>query len=87
MFTINSTTIENDTLIANVTLHLDEKTDLEVNVPVLYPKTKEEMLEAIMQREINEQKKFNAAPVLNAIKAEMDETVVAVKLDGKAMVR
>jgi hypothetical protein len=87
MFTINSTTIENDTLVANVTLHLDEKTDLEVNVPVLYPKTKEEMLEAIIQREINEQKKFDSAPVLIAIKADMDATVVAVKLDGKVVVK
>jgi len=87
MFTVNMTTIENDTLIANVTLHLDEKTDLEVNVPVLYPKSKEEMLNAIIQREINEQKKFNAAPVLIAIKAEMDETVVAKLSDGLVVVK
>ena len=87
MFTVNMTTIENDTLIANVTLHLDEKTDLEVNVPVLYPKTKDEMLDAIIRREVNEQKKFNAAPVLIAIKAEMDETVVAKLSDGKVLVK
>ena len=86
MFTINSTTIENDTLVANVTLHLDEKTDLEVNVPVLYPKSKDEMLDKIIQREINEQKKFNAAPVLTAIKAEMDATVVAKLSDGKVVI-
>ena len=87
MFTVNMITIENDTLIANVTLHLDAKTDLEVNVPVLYPKSKEEMLNAIIQREINEQKKFNAAPVLTAIKAEMDETVVAKLSDGLVVVK
>ena len=87
MFTVNMTTIENDTLIANVTLHLDEKTDLEVNVPVLYPKTKDEMLDAIIQREKNEIKKFDSAPVLTAIKAEMDATVVAKLSDGKAVVK
>ncbi len=75
MFTINSTTIDNDTLVANVTLHLDEKTDLEVNVPVLYPKSKEEVLNAILQREINEQKKFNSAPVLIVVKEELDALV------------
>jgi flagella basal body P-ring formation protein FlgA len=86
MYTINSTTIENDTLIANVTIHLDAKTDLEVNVPVLYPKSKEEMINAIIQREANEQKKFDSAPILTAIKAEMDGTVVGKKSDGKTVV-
>lgn len=87
MFTINSTTIENDTLVANVTLHLDKNTDLEVNVPVLYPKSKDEMLDAIIQREINEFKKFNAAPVLVAVKADMDKTFVGKKSDGKVVVK
>ena len=75
MFTINSTTIDNDTLVANVTLHLDEKTDLEVNVPVLYPKSKDDVLNALLQREINEQKKFDAAPVLIVVKEELDALV------------
>ena len=87
MYTINLVTIENDTLVANVILHLDAKTNLEVNIPVLYPKSKAEMLDAIIQREINEQKKFNAAPVLTAIKAEMDETVVAKLSDGLVVVK
>ncbi len=81
MFTINSTTIDNDTLVANVTLHLDEKTDLEVNVPVLYPKSKDDVLNAILQREINEQKKFNSAPVLIVVKEELD-ALVNVSIDG-----
>jgi hypothetical protein len=87
MFTINELTIENDTLVANVTLHLDEKTNLEVNVPVLYPKSKEEMLNAIIQREVNEQKKFFAAPVLIAVKAEMDTSVVGKVSDGLKVVK
>lgn len=84
MFTINSTTIDNDTLVANVTLHLDDKTDLEVNVPVLYPKSKDEVLNAILQREINEKKKFDAAPVLIVVKEELDALVNELT-DGQAV--
>jgi predicted PP-loop superfamily ATPase len=76
MFVINETTIDNDTLNANVTIVFDDKAEIEVNVPVFYPKSKDEVLEAIRQREVNEVKKYNAAPILVAIKDELDRGFV-----------
>jgi hypothetical protein len=78
MYRINETRIEVDTLIANVTLLLDEKTELVVNVPVLYPKDEATVLAAIEQLEVNEAKKFNAAPVLVEVKKQLDAKIGSV---------
>ena len=75
MYRINDVTIDHDTLVANVTIILDAKTELVVNVPVLYPKDEATVLAAIDQREVNELKKFDSAPILTAIKAQLDEKV------------
>lgn len=75
MFTIKSTRIEVDTLIAEVTLHLDNNTDLDIVVPVINPTTKDDVINAILQREVNEKKKFETTPVLIEIKNELDAMV------------
>jgi len=75
MYTINSTTIDGDILIANVTLTID-KMELVVNVPVKFPKSKEEVIAAIEQRERNEVTKYTAEPILTAVKAELDTAYV-----------
>ena len=76
-YRINEVTIENDTLIANVTILLDAKTELVVNVPVVYPKDEATVLAAIDQREVNELKKFDSAPVLTEIKGKLDAKIGA----------
>lgn len=75
-YTINDLTIDHDRIVANVTIALDAKTDLAVTVPVVYPKTKEAVIAAIEAREKAERLKADAAPVLAAIKADLDATVV-----------
>ena len=84
-YRINETDISVDIFNVNCTLFLDEKTELVVNVPVKYPKTKDEVIAAIELRYAAEKKKFDFAPVLEGIKVEVDAeigktlTVVAVK--------
>jgi hypothetical protein len=74
-YTINQTTIDGDKLIANVTLHLAERYDLIVNVPVTYPKSETEVIAAIEQREKNEVVKFETEPTLLAVKADLDKRI------------
>jgi hypothetical protein len=76
MYTINELTIDSDYLVANVTLTVGKGEFLVVNVPVKFPKTKEEVIEAIKAREKAEIIKADAAPVLTAIKAELDASTV-----------
>ena len=71
-YRINEVTIDHDTLVANVTIILDAKTELVVNVPVIYPKDEATVLAAIDHREVNEVKKFDSEPILTAIKASLD---------------
>lgn len=84
MFTINSTTIENDVLVANVTLEMADKSKLIVNVPVKFPKTKEDVINAVIYRESLETVKYEAAPTLTVIKEELDTHVVGVAQTAKA---
>jgi hypothetical protein len=59
MFTVNKTLTEYPVLVKNVTLHLDEKMDFDVNVPVFNMKTEQDILDAIMQREIIEKNLYS----------------------------
>ena len=77
MYRINNTTIDTDTLTANVNIVFDDGTELEVNVPVLYPKSEDDVLLAIAQREANEVKRHNAAPVLDEVKKSLDARIGA----------
>ena len=74
-YTINDTLIDLDRLVCNVTIHLDAKTDLVCTVPVVYPKSEAEVIAAIEQREKNEAIKFDSAPVLVAVKTELDKRI------------
>ena len=84
-YKINFMEIENDRLNVNTTIIMKDGAEIVCNVPVLYPKTKDEVLLAITQREAAEIKKYDAAPVLEAIKTELEpmigkvQTVTAVK--------
>lgn len=83
---LNELTIDNDFLIANITVTLPDKSTLVCNVPVKFPKTKEDVLAAIKSRETAEILKATAAPVLKAIKTEMDAlyTGKAIESETKA---
>ena len=61
MFTINRTLTEYPVLVKNVTLHLDEKTDFDVNVPVFNVKTEQDIFDAIVQRETFEKRLYVSA--------------------------
>jgi len=78
-YTINAVTIDGNTLVTNITVALDEKTEVVCNVPLVYPKTEADVLAAIDQRVKNEQIKFDAAPVLTAIKTALDLRVGKVQ--------
>lgn len=82
MFTINSVTIENDVLVSNVTLEMDDKSTLIVNVPVKFPQTTKEVLAAILAREANEKAKYNAAPTLTVVKSTLDKDFVSKAQDS-----
>jgi hypothetical protein len=79
MYKINSTTIENDVLVTNVTIIMEDGYELVCNVPVRFPKSKDEVFAAINARESAEMKKYDAAPVLEGIKAEIDGHVEKVQ--------
>lgn len=78
MFTINSVEIENNKIVSNVSLEMKDKSILIVTVPVENPKDKEEVLAAIRYREKLENDKYDAAPVLTTLKAELDASIVGV---------
>jgi len=90
MFTINETSIDNEMLIARATIVLNNGDSLDVTVPVKLPQTKDDVIAAIQQREINENKKYDALPILTAVKADLDAQVVgkscSVDLGGKVVV-
>lgn len=71
-YIINEITIDNDILNANVTITLPDKSELVCNVPVKFPKTKEEVIAAIEARVKAEDSKNLAAPTLTVIKAAID---------------
>ena len=84
MYKINSIDIELNVVNVNVTVIQKDGTELVCNVPVKAPKTKEDVILAIEQREAAEVLKYESAPGLEAIKAELEPsigkvTTVAVK--------
>ena len=86
MFTINSVSIENDIMVSNVTLVMDDKSTLVVNVPVKFPQSHKEVLAAILYRETLEKLKYNAAPTLTVVKATLDTDYVS-KAQNSAVVK
>ena len=75
MYRINEIEIQNDRLVFNVSIIFEDKTELVCTVPVLFPKTKEEALHAINLRYDAEVKKRDAAPILEAIKTELEPEI------------
>jgi hypothetical protein len=75
-YTIREVLVELDKLVCRVDIELTKDNILTVTVPVKDPKTKTEVITAIEYRVGLEQTRFTAAPVLNAIKADLDATVV-----------
>jgi hypothetical protein len=80
MFTINEISILGDKLVCNVTLQMADKTERVVNVPVK-AKTKEEVISAIKAREALEKSTYEAAPLLNAIKVELEISHLAKAME------
>lgn len=54
---------------------MDDKSIVEVCVPVKFPKTEQAVLDAIAYREALEKAKYNAAPTLTVIKAALDARI------------
>lgn len=77
MYTINSVDIENDKLVAHVTITMKDTSELAVTVPVKLPPDAETVLKAIDYRESLEVAKYDAAPILNVVKAEIEEKFTA----------
>ena len=80
MYTINSISIENDVLVSHVSITMKDGHALAVTVPVKLPKTKDDVLAAIGVREKLEIAKYDAAPTLSVVKADLERESV-----GKAM--
>jgi uncharacterized protein YqgV (UPF0045/DUF77 family) len=79
-YTINETTIDGNRIVANITVHLDDKTDEICTVPVNRPETDADVIAAIEDRVKNEQIKFDWAPKLTVIKAALDAKAGKVAL-------
>jgi hypothetical protein len=75
-YTIREVLVELDKIVCRVDIELAKDNNLTVTVPVKDPKAKADVIAAVEYRVGLEQTKFTAAPVLNAIKADMDATVV-----------
>jgi hypothetical protein len=82
MFVINSVRAMTDTLVTTVTYTLTDGTQIVVDVPVFRPQSKDEIMEALKNREITEQSQYDAAPLIQEIKDEMDKKAV-----GKTFVK
>jgi predicted PP-loop superfamily ATPase len=76
MFVINSVRAMTDTLVTTVTYTLTDGTRIVVDVPVFRPQSKDEIMEALKNREITEQSQYDAAPLIQEIKDEMDKEAV-----------
>lgn len=72
MYTINSVDIENDVLVARCTITFKDNYTLDVTVPCKLPKDSEEVLRAIDYRYGLEVAKYDAAPTLTTIKADIE---------------
>jgi hypothetical protein len=87
MFTITAVSIENNVLVSTVTLQMDDGEPLVVTVPVKLPKDANTVLSAIATRESLEKAKYNAAPLLEPIKAELEAKVMGKMQDASALVK
>ena len=75
-YTINLVEVDKETLRANVTYTLEDKTEVTVDVPLFHAKTQDDVLMWLYTRELNEQQEYDA-PTLNAnLKAGIDSNVV-----------
>jgi hypothetical protein len=87
MYTINSTEVKDEILIANVTYVLEDKTELTIDVDIFQPQNKEDVLQGIANREVSEQHKYDSQIAIEGIKEELDSDVVKQPMetiDGKA---
>jgi hypothetical protein len=90
MFTINSTRINGETLTANTTFTLSDKTELTIDVPMFMPQNVDEVFQSLANREASEQLKCDVTPVLESIKSEldsMDKKQVAIRIESINMTR
>ena len=78
MYKINSVEIENDVLVSHATITMKDNYTLDVTVRVKLPDSAEQVLKAIDARYDLEIAKYDSAPVMNAIKDEID-----LKFTGK----
>jgi hypothetical protein len=67
MYQINYCDKDGSDLRANVTIYLDAKTPVVCTVPVFAPKTKDDVIRAVEEREKAEIVQFEASPILDEI--------------------
>jgi hypothetical protein len=79
MFVINSITVDNQTVTADVTYTLLDSTVVNVSVPIFCPGNSDDVLIAVGNRELTEQTKYDAFVNNSAIKDKLDSSVVSMK--------
>ena len=81
-FKITATRIVKDeTLTASVTFTLTDATEVDVDVPIFLPQSKEDVLQGIANRELTEQRKHDGLVTNTAIKSDIDKDVVDVEFE------
>lgn len=80
-YTIDSVDIEIDKIVPRVTITFDDGHRLEIVQPVKLPQTAEDVLKAIDYRHGLEVAKYNAAPLLTTVKAELEAKCVGKASD------
>jgi hypothetical protein len=76
-FVINQTTVNDATLTANVSFTLEDGTVLDpIDIPIFCPQTTDDILNGIANREITEQRKYDALNPNTALKDQLDNEIV-----------
>jgi hypothetical protein len=72
MYKINSVDIEINKIVVKATVTMDDETKLVVTVPVSNPSCKEDVINAVVNREYLEKLKYNNESSLTVIKNELE---------------
>ena len=75
MYIINSTRTNDETLTVNVTFKFQDDFQITLDVPIFMPQSKDDVLQALQNREASEQVKHNTIPVNESISSELSQLV------------
>jgi len=89
MYTINSTEVNDETLTANITFTLEDRTEVTIDVFIFQPQDKDDVLEGIANREVSEQHKYNSQIAIKGIEEELKEFLKKPleTIDGKVSIK